>query len=276
MNKEILSTMILPNLLRRLQYFFFFFLAIFSQSAITDSHAEPSLASKAANLSSEEATAIISEAVRYWRGISSVTLAEMSIHHKSYDRTYKLKSWTRGDDLSLVKFIEPERDAGTATLHRGEAIWSYSPKSAKVVRIPSSMMFRSWMGSDFSYRDLARADDIIRYYDHRLTGVKTENGMKIYQIKSIPREDSPVVWGREDFLVREDKIVLLHEFYDQEGKLLKRMEARDIGMLGGRLYPLVMRMTNVETGEWTELRHLEAEFDIELADSLFQVERFGK
>ncbi|MDD2943604.1 MAG: outer membrane lipoprotein-sorting protein [bacterium] len=267
---------ILPNHFRCMQYIFLLLLAIFSHLVVVDSHAETSVASKVDSLSSKEATTIISEAVHYWRGVSSVTLAEMRIHHKSYDRTYKLKSWTRGDDFSLVKFIEPARDAGTATLHRGEAIWSYSPKSAKVVRIPSSMMFRSWMGSDFSYRDLARADDIIRYYDHNLVGVKAENGKKVYHIRSIPKEDSPVVWGREDFLVREDKIVLLHEFYDQEGKLVKRMEALDIGELGGRLYPLLMRMMNVETGEWTELRHLEAEFDLELGDNLFRVEGLGK
>ena len=43
-----------------------------------------------------------------------------------------------------------------------------------------------------------------------------------------------------------------------------------IGPLGGRPYPVVMRMTDLsEQDHWTELRYSEGEFDLELPDFLF-------
>jgi len=37
-----------------------------------------------------------------------------------------------------------------------------------VIKIPSSMMNQSWMGSDFTNKDISKSTDIIDQYDHRL------------------------------------------------------------------------------------------------------------
>jgi outer membrane lipoprotein-sorting protein len=110
------------------------------------------------------ATALVQEAIEYWREGSSHAVASMTVHRPDWERTMKFTSWTKGNDFSLIQFIAPPKDAGSASLKRGNEMWSYSPKIRRVIKIPSSMMAQSWMGSDFSYNDLARDDDIIEYY----------------------------------------------------------------------------------------------------------------
>ena len=78
------------------------------------------------------------------------------------------------------------------------------PKINRIIKIPSSMMNQSWMGSDFSNRDISKSTDIIKNYNHQLTGEREEDGRKIYTITSIPHEDAAVVWGKEVIVMRDD------------------------------------------------------------------------
>jgi hypothetical protein len=173
-------------------------------------------------------------------------------------------------DQSLVRFTAPAKDAGNATLAVDQDTWTFNPKVNKVIKIPPSMKTQAWMGSDFSYQDLSREDDIIEQYDHRLVGEETHQNKKVFLVESIPREDAPVVWGKEVLKIREDNIVVEHEFYDQDMRLIKRLRALRIGLLGGRLMPLVMRMEKLEDqGDWTEVRYLEGEFDIDIPKRMF-------
>ena len=64
--------------------------------------------------------------------------------------------------------------------------------------------------------------------------------------------------------------MLSHRFYDQDGELVKTMEALKLGEMGGRVVALVQRMAKVDAeGEWTEIRLESVEYDVELKDSLF-------
>ena len=93
----------------------------------------------------------------------------MVIHRPDWERTMTMRAWTKGDDRSLVRVLEPRKDRGNGTLTDDNSMWSYSPKVNRVIKIPSSMMGQSWMGSDFSNKDVSRApttsssSTIIRY-----------------------------------------------------------------------------------------------------------------
>ena len=53
-------------------------------------------------------------------------------------------------------------------------------------------------------------------------------------------------------------------------KLVKRLETVEIGPLGGRAYPVHMRMTALdETDQWTDVIYREGVFDLNLPDYLF-------
>jgi hypothetical protein len=184
------------------------------------------------------ATQIVRDAVDHWRGLSC-------------------------DERALVRVIDPKKDRGNGTLTQDNNMWTFSPKVNRVIKVPSSMMGQSWMGSDFSNKDVARADDIIDQYDHTLLGTDTVDGVTAYRIESIPHEDAALT-------IREDHVVLEHAFYDQDGELVKTLRSLETGEMGGRTIAKRQRMMKTDTPEeWTEIAVLEVEYDLDLTDSLF-------
>jgi len=228
------------------------------------------LLAASATAEDRDATTIVKDAMDHWRGLSSDTVMTMVIHRPDWERTMTMRGWTKGDDRSLVRVLEPRKDRGNGTLTDNNSMWSYSPKVNRVIKIPSSMMGQSWMGSDFSNKDIARADDIVDQYDHSILSSEELDEITIYEIESIPHEDAAVVWGREVLSIREDHVVTTHKFYDQDGELVKTLTSLEIGEMGGRVIAKRQRMSKVETpDEWTEIQVVSVDYEVELQDSLF-------
>ena len=217
-----------------------------------------------------DAKDIVRAAVDHWRGLSSYSEMSMVIHRPDWERSMTMQAWTKGDKKSLVRVIEPKKDRGNGTLTDDNSMWTFSPKVNRVIKIPSSMMGQSWMGSDFSNKDVARADDIIDQYDHTLLGTEDEDGMIVYEIRSVPHEEAAVVWGREELRIRADHVVLEHRFYDQDGELVKALETLEIEEMGGRTIASRQRMAKADApGEWTEIAVNSVEYEIDIRDSVF-------
>jgi len=217
-----------------------------------------------------DATEIVRAAVNHWRGLSSDSVMTMVIHRPDWERSMTMRAWTKGDDRSLVRVLEPKKDRGNGTLTDDDSMWTFSPKVNRVIKIPSSMMGQSWMGSDFSNKDVARADDIIDQYDHTILSVEEDEDVTIYEIQSVPLEDAAVVWGREVLRIRDDHVVITHSFFDQDGELVKSLESLEIGEMGGRVIALRQRMGKIEKpDEWTEIAVVSVNYDVELTDNLF-------
>jgi outer membrane lipoprotein-sorting protein len=217
-----------------------------------------------------DAATIVKDAIDHWRGLSSDTVMTMVIHRPDWERSMTMRGWTKGDDRSLVRVLEPRKDRGNGTLTDDNSMWSYSPKVNRVIKIPSSMMGQSWMGSDFSNKDVARADDIVDQYDHSILSSEEVDGITVYEIEAIPHEEAAVVWGREVLSIRDDHVVLTHKFYDQDGELVKTLTSLEIAEMGGRVIAKRQRMSKVETpDEWTEIQVVSVDYEVELKDSLF-------
>jgi outer membrane lipoprotein-sorting protein len=217
-----------------------------------------------------DAASIVRDAINHWRGLSSYTEMSMVIHRPDWERSMTMRAWTKGDKKSLVRVIEPKKDRGNGTLTDDDNMWTFSPKVNRVIKIPSSMMGQSWMGSDFSNKDVARADDIIDQYDHSLLSTEDVEGITIYEIESIPHEEAAVVWGREVLTIRDDHVVLQHRFYDQDGELVKTLESLEIAEMGGRTVAKRQRMSKTESPEeWTEIQVNSVEYEIDIRDSMF-------
>lgn len=217
-----------------------------------------------------DAAALIKAAIDYWRDVTSYSVADMVVHRPDWERTVTFRVWTRGDKQSLVRVTAPPKDQGNATLLLDNEMWSFTPKINRVIKIPSSMMNQNWMGSDFSNNDLAKADDLIDQYRHRLLATEKRDGHTIYVIESIPKESAPVVWGKEVVTVRDDYVVLEHAFYDQAGTLLKKLVSEEIKPLGGKNVATRQRMQRVDKpDEWTLVITREAQFGINIPANLF-------
>ena len=217
-----------------------------------------------------DAKAIVRDAIDHWRGLSSYTEITMVIHRPDWERSMTMRAWTKGQDKSLVRVVEPKKDRGNGTLMDKKNMWSFSPKINRVIKIPSSMMGQSWMGSDFSNKDIARADDIVDEYEHKILGADVIDGITIYEIESIPYEDAAVVWGREVLRIREDHVVLEQSFFDQDGEIVKSLVTMEVAEMGGRTIAKRQRMSKVEKpDEWTEISVNVVDYEVELRDSLF-------
>ncbi len=217
-----------------------------------------------------DARQLVRDAIEHWRGLSSYTEMTMVIHRPDWERSMTMRAWTKGQERSLVRVIEPRKDRGNGTLIDDNNMWTFSPRINRVIKVPSSMMGQSWMGSDFSNKDIARADDIIDQYEHSLLSRETIDDIVVYEIESVPHEDAAVVWGREVLKIREDHVVLEHAFYDQDDELVKKLVSLEIADMGGRTIAKRQRMTKAdEPEEWTEIGVNEIEYELELKDSLF-------
>ena len=218
----------------------------------------------------QDAAEIIRATVDNWRGQSSYAEITMIIHRPDWQRSMSMRAWTEGDNQSLVRVTEPRKDRGNGTLMDDNSMWSFSPKVNRVIKVPSSMMGQSWMGSDFSNKDISRADDIVDQYTHTLLNTAEENGHAVYEIESIPHEEAAVVWGREVLRIRDDHVLLSQNFYDQDNVLVQRLESTDIRQMGGRQVAAIQRMGKVANpDEWTEIQVQSVEFDMEFDSNIF-------
>jgi len=213
---------------------------------------------------------LIRAAMEHWRGVTSYSQMTMTIHRSDWQRSFSMQAWTEGDKLSLVRIIEPKRDAGNGTLVKDQNMWTFSPKINRILKLPSSMMNQSWMGSDFSNKDISKSTDIIDQYNHRLLKTETRDDHVLYTIESIPHEEAAVVWGKEILVIRDDYVMLRQEFWDQDNILVKEMNATAIEIMDNRTIASTVRMHKLETpNEWTEMIVDDIDFDIEISDNLF-------
>ena len=151
-------------------------------------------------------------------------------------------------------------------------MWTFSPKVNRILKVPSSMMSQSWMGSDFSNKDISKSTDIIDQYEHRLIHAEEKDGYFYYTVESIPHEDAAVVWGKEVLTIRDDFVMIRQEFWDQDNILVKEMNTLEVVFMGGRTIAKSLRMNKIETpDEWTQMTVNEIEFDADLSESLFSL-----
>lgn len=218
----------------------------------------------------QSAEDILRSAFDNWRADSSHAVTTMTVKRSNGTRELTMESWTEGETKALVRFTAPARDAGNATLQLGNATYVFNPKLNQVIKLPSSAMSQSWMGSDFSYEDLSRSERVIGDYEHTLLETRNEDGRKVYVIESVPKRGVPVVWGKQILSVRDDGVLRSVEYYDQVGKRVRVMSADKIGTLDGRPYPIEMTMrVDDKPGEFTRVTTVSSEFNIDLPGYLF-------
>lgn len=213
---------------------------------------------------------IVDAAIRYYRGQSSAAIMDMKIVRPAWSRELSLKAWTKGQKNSLFTIISPPKDEGNGTLKKGDEMWTYNPKINRIIKLPPSMMSQSWMGSDFSNDDLAKSDSIVEDYVHRLIGAEFHEGKRVHVIQCTPKPGAAVVWGKQVLKIREDHILLLQEFYDEDNRLVKFLTGTQIEPVGGKVFPRFWTMQKGTDGrDFTTVAYREVRFDMEIPDDFF-------
>ncbi|MCZ4338540.1 outer membrane lipoprotein-sorting protein [Shewanella colwelliana] len=218
-----------------------------------------------------EAQDIVRQSDKQMRGESSYSVATMNIIRPDWTRSMTMKSWTKGQDLSLVLVTAPAKDKGSASLKRFKEMWNWIPSIERVIKIAPSMLSQSWMGSDFTNDDLINQSSIVVDYDHQIVGQETVDGDNSYIIDALAKPDAPVVWNKVRLWISTTSFLQRRvEFYDEFDELVNTLETSEIKSLGGRMLATKMAMIPADKpGQRTEFITHEAQFNFAIDDSFF-------
>lgn len=208
------------------------------------------------------------------RGEASYNEMTMEVIRPRYTREVSMKSWTLGDDYSLVYVTAPARDEGTAFLKIGNEMWNYQPNIDRTVKMPPSMMSQSWMGSDFTNDDLVNASSLTEDYTHELLGEDEMDGHACYIIEMAPKPDNPVVYEKVlQWVSKEHHLPVRTENYDERDQLVNTIHFREIKTLGDREIPTIMKMIPENNGDQkTIITTHDTDYDIDIREDFFSIE----
>jgi hypothetical protein len=223
----------------------------------------------------ERAVAIMDYVDDLWRGASSMAQIHMRINTEHWMRELSLVAWSLGKDYSLVRITSPEKEAGVTTLKRQTNIYNYLPKTDRTVKITSSMMMSSWMGSHFTNDDLVKESRYAVDYYSEVVFDGDMDGKKVWQIQLMPKPDAAVVWGKIIFTVDQKEIMPVKSvYYDESGGEIRTILFSDYRMFGDRLAPSRMRLEPKDSPrEFTELQYQNLQFDVTNDPDFFSIQK---
>lgn len=191
-------------------------------------------------------------------------------------KTRSLKLQKSGDDKQVVWFVQPADLAGTAFLRLGDAkdkkMWLYLPAFKKLERISGSKENESFLGSDFTYADMADRD--LDKFDHKTAGEEKLDGKTVIKIEStLKGDDEAAPYGKIVSFVEKDSGRLLREdLFDTSGDLVKRKTHENFKKVGAYVIPSLIVMKDLTNDHVTSIETKGVEVDKKIPDEVFTTE----
>ena len=208
-----------------------------------------------------------------FRGKSSYSIGTMTVTTAHWKRSLTLEFWSKGKEKSVIRVLAPKKEKGLTTLRSGNDIWNYLPKVKRVIKLPSSMMAASWMGSHFTNDDLVKESRMADDYTFELTFSGVSEDQEVVEVTCHPKPEAAVVWGK--VLVRartKDYLPLSAKYFDEDLRLARTMTFSEVMQFGDRRIPsLVSMVPKDKPKESTVIIYKEIDFNIDLADDFFSL-----
>jgi len=216
----------------------------------------------------KEARDLVRRVETQYQGETSHAVAVMRVVTDRWNREMTLEMWSLGRDRFLARILKPKKDEGVASLKIGGEMWNYLSNIDRLVKIPSSMMGESWMGSHLTNDDLVKENQIDDLYDLTLkqTGGSAE-------VTATPKPDAAVVWGRILYTIDVERLIPLSiRYYDEDGTQVRTITFDDVRKVSGRWIPLRMLVRPEDKpSERTEFSYTTLTFDVKLAGDFFSL-----
>jgi len=217
------------------------------------------------------ATEIVKKADENRRGSYLYSEITMTIIRPTWQREISMKSWGKGSDYGLTVITAPAKEKGQAFLKRQKDLWNWQPAIGRMIKMSSSVMGQSWMGSDFTNDDLMKESSNVSDYTHSIDKEEQVREFDCYKLTLIPKEEAAVVWGRVVMWIsKNDFIEIKTEFYDEDNVLINTFNGYEVKLYGKR--KLASRMEIIPAGkpnQKTVMTVVKYDFDTEIADSFF-------
>ncbi len=228
-------------------------------------------------LSAQERSAseLIDEANKLLRGQSSHSEMTMTISTPKWERKLAIEAWNQGREKSLMRIHSPAKERGNGTLKISKELWNWLPAVERVIKIPPSMMNSSWMGSDFTYNDVVKADSVVKDYTHKILEKKFQKDGTMYLIEALPKEEAAVVWGKilmEIFEQGQDILPVKEEDYSERGEKMRTLEFLEVKEMSGKRIPTHVECTpHKKVGHKTVITYKKFETDLTFQPHFFSL-----
>jgi len=202
---------------------------------------------------------------------------KMTIIRPKWTRTMEMKSWSIGNDYSIIRIISPAREKGISYLKREREMWNYQPSIDRTIKLPASMMSQSWMGSDFKNDDLVRQSSIVNDYTHSFSDDQKADPDH-YVIVSIPDPDAPVVWGKVKMWIDKENLIQTKVmFFDEDEDLVQTIQSSKVKKIGSRYVATHMELVPAdEVGKKTIMEYLELDFKTKHEPAFFSIQQLKR
>ncbi len=174
-----------------------------------------------------------------------------------------------GDQKYLVLFSKPADIRKTVFLvhkqvGKDDNRWLYLPGLDLVKRISAGDNRTSFVGSDYFYEDISG-----RGIDEDVHELK-ETTDECFTLSSTPKDPGLVEFSRYEICIdKGDFVPRRIEYFDEQGKVYRRVEALEVKELDG--FPTVTRaqVSNLRSGGHTLAEFRRVEYDLGIPDSVF-------
>lgn len=196
--------------------------------------------------------------------------AKMIIYGSRGSRTIESRSWSVGEEKSFTEYLAPAREKGTKMLKLAKQLWLYDPGTDRTIQISGHMLRQSVLGSDLSYEDLMEDAKLVNRYDATVIGEETIDERPCWVLELIATTKDVAYHMRKLWVDQQRQIPLKEELYARSGKLLKKMELKDITRIQNRWFPKRILFKDVlKTGDGTEFLIETIQFDQDIPEHIF-------
>jgi outer membrane lipoprotein-sorting protein len=230
----------------------------------------------------------LDDTTRHWSDRSqTMTLVIHDARGGERKRTLQVfsKRYPGDEDKALSFFLTPPEVKGTGFLQwahkrNDDDQWLYLPEFKRTRRITAQLRDESFMGTDFSYRDLEILGEIQRWTEEEAPSTlvgEEKAGEKPCHVIALRPQQEGMTYGRIVLWIEQDKLVARKmEFYDREDTLRKALALDDVRDVGPIPTAHRLDMRDVKKGSRTEVDLSDVKYNTGLADDLFtqrQLER---
>jgi len=196
--------------------------------------------------------------------------SKMVIHGRRGSRTIESKSWAEGEEKAFTEYLAPAWEKGTKMLKLKDKLWMYSPSTDRIIHISGHMLRQSVMGSDLSYEDMMEDPKLTNHYDAVVTGTESFDGRPCWILKLKAKTKDVAYFMRNIWVDQSREIPLKEELYAKSGKLLKKLELKDVTKIQDRWFPKRMIFKDVlKKGKGTEFIIKDIKFDQDIPKHIF-------
>lgn len=201
---------------------------------------------------------------------TQILTSRMVIHSRRGSRTAVSRSWSEGESKTFSEYLSPAREKGTKMLKLEDKLWIYSPSTDRIIRISGHMLRQSVMGSDLSYEDMMEDSRLRNKYKASVKASEKVDERECWIVELTAITDDVSYHKMKLWVDKERWVPLKEELFAKSGKLLKKLELKDVTNIEGRWFPKKMIFKDMlKKGKGTEFIIEEISFNNEIPQHIF-------